>query len=73
MSISEGGELMKSYSLKEVMQILHNDGWYISDVRGSHHQLKHPTKPGKVTVPHPKKDFPERTVKSIFKQAGLEI
>ena len=24
-----------------------------------------------VTVPHPKKDFPIRTAKSIFKQAGI--
>ncbi|HDN2383734.1 TPA: type II toxin-antitoxin system HicA family toxin, partial [Clostridioides difficile] len=28
---------------------------------------------GKVTVPHPKKDLPLRTVKSIFKQAGINI
>jgi predicted RNA binding protein YcfA (HicA-like mRNA interferase family) len=25
--------------------------------RGSHHQFVHPTKPGTITVPHPKKDF----------------
>lgn len=64
---------MKSYSSREILKILQDDGWYISDVSGSHHQLKHPSKPGKVTVPHPKKDFPERTIKSIFKQAGIEI
>lgn len=28
-------------------------------------------KKGTVTVPHPKKDFPIRTVKSIFKQARI--
>ena len=27
-------------------------------------------KPGKITVPHPKKDFPAKTLQSIFKQAG---
>lgn len=63
---------MKSYSSKEIMQILQNDGWYITNIEGSHHQLRHPSKPGKVTIPHPKKDLPVRTVKSIFKQAGLE-
>ncbi|WP_413926715.1 type II toxin-antitoxin system HicA family toxin [Clostridioides sp. ZZV14-5902] len=36
-------------------------------------QFKHPTKKGKVTVPHPNKDLPLRTVKSIFKQAGINI
>ncbi|HFL3251971.1 TPA: type II toxin-antitoxin system HicA family toxin [Clostridioides difficile] len=40
---------------------------------GDHHQFKHPIKKGKVTVPHPKKDLPIRTVKSIFKQAGINI
>lgn len=31
-------------------------------------QLTHLTKPGKVTVPHPRRDLPVRTVKSILKQ-----
>jgi len=31
------------------------DGWVLVHTVGSHHQFKHPTKPGKVTVPHPKK------------------
>jgi hypothetical protein len=35
------------------------------------HLFKHPLKPGKVTVPHPKKDLPLPTVRSILKQAGL--
>lgn len=47
------------------------DGWTLVHVVGSHHQFKHPTKAGKVTVPHPKKDLPIGTVRSIIKQAGL--
>ncbi|WP_130481545.1 type II toxin-antitoxin system HicA family toxin [Sphaerotilus mobilis] len=38
---------------------------------GSHHPFKYPTKPGKVTVPHPKKDLLLATVRSILMQAGL--
>ena len=38
-----------------------------------HYSPENRTKKGTVTVPHPKKDFPIRTVKSIFKQAGLNI
>jgi len=38
---------------------------------GDHHQFKHPTKQGKVTITHPKKDFPIKTLKSIEKQAGI--
>jgi len=59
-------------SSKELLKILKIDGWYLDDVTGSHHQLKHPTKPGKVTVPHPRKDLPKGTVNSILKQAGLK-
>ncbi|WP_151959306.1 type II toxin-antitoxin system HicA family toxin [Acinetobacter bereziniae] len=56
----------------ELIKIIETDGWYEVRVRGSHHHFKHPTKEGLVTVPHPKKDLPKGTVKSILKQAGLE-
>ena len=46
-------------------------GWVHVHTVGSHHQFKHPTIKGKVTVPHPKKDLPIGTVRSILKQAGL--
>jgi predicted RNA binding protein YcfA (HicA-like mRNA interferase family) len=28
----------------DVLRMLHNDGWYLVSTRGSHRQLKHPTK-----------------------------
>ncbi|GGJ68450.1 putative RNA binding protein YcfA (HicA-like mRNA interferase family) [Anoxybacillus voinovskiensis] len=62
---------MKSYSSKELIKMIQQDGWYIVRTTGSHHQFKHPSKPGLVTIPHPKKDLPTKTVKSILKQAGL--
>ena len=55
----------------EIIRLLKQDGWYVHNVRGSHHQFKHPTKPGKVTVPHPKSDLPLGTAKAILKQAGI--
>ena len=55
----------------DLIRQLKADGWVLVYVVGSHHQFKHPTKPGKVTVPHPKKDLPPGTVRSILKQAGL--
>ncbi len=48
------------------------DGWYLVQVRGSHHHFKHPTKPGLVTVPHPKKDLLKKTAISILQQALLQ-
>ena len=34
--------------------------------------VDHPTKPGMVTVPHPKRDLTKRLVNSILRQAGLK-
>ena len=56
----------------EVISRLKKEGWFLHNVRGSHCQFKHNKKPGKVTVPHPKKDIPTGTVKNIYKQAGWE-
>jgi predicted RNA binding protein YcfA (HicA-like mRNA interferase family) len=55
----------------DIIRRLKADGWYLVHAVGSHHQFKHPSKPGKVTVPHPKKDLLIATVRSIIKQAGL--
>lgn len=62
--------LMKS---GDIISALREDGWYEVATKGSHTQFKHPTKPGRVTVPHPKKDIPIGTLKSIEKQAGLKL
>ena len=53
--------------------ILHRDGWIVKNQRGSHVQLIHATKSGKVTIPHPRKELDPKTVKSIFKQASISI
>ena len=64
---------MKSYSSREVLKILKKDGWYEIMCVGSHHQFKHPTKEGKVTLRHPVKDLGIRDLKSIEKQSGLKF
>ena len=57
---------------REVERLVLQDGWYEVKQVGSHHQYKHPTKPGKVTIPeHKGKDIHPTVVKSILKQAGL--
>lgn len=59
-------------SSREIIAIITADGWYeVKSNGGSHRQFKHPTKTGKVTVPHPKKDLPKPTIDSIMRQAGL--
>ena len=59
-------------SSTDVIRLLTDDGWYLYNVKGSHHHFKHPTKKGKVTVPHPKKDLPQGTVNSNLKQMGVK-
>lgn len=58
---------------RDVMRALKADGWVVVDQVGSHVQLKHPTKPGRVTVPHPKRDLKIGTLKSIEKQSGVRL
>ena len=57
---------------REIIKILEKDGWYLVAVKGSHHQFKHPGKPGRVTIPHPKRDMSKGTYNSILKQAELK-
>jgi predicted RNA binding protein YcfA (HicA-like mRNA interferase family) len=48
-------------------------GWREVDRKGSHVQFKHPTLPGRVTVPHPERDIPKGTLRSIERQAKLKL
>jgi predicted RNA binding protein YcfA (HicA-like mRNA interferase family) len=58
---------------REVIRKLKEAGWFEVAQAGSHKQLKHTAKPGRVTVPFPKKDIPLGTLKSIEKQSGLRL
>jgi predicted RNA binding protein YcfA (HicA-like mRNA interferase family) len=58
---------------RDIISALQRDGWVQVAQKGSHVQLKHPTKTGRVTVPHPKRDIPLGTLKSIERQSGLKL
>jgi predicted RNA binding protein YcfA (HicA-like mRNA interferase family) len=58
---------------RSVVKALRADGWIEVNQVGSHKQFKHPSKLGRVTVPHPKRDIPMGTLRSIEKQAGLKL
>lgn len=64
---------MKSYSSREILKLLKKDGWYEVACVGDHHQFKHPTKKGRVTVRHPVKDLSRNDLKSIENQSGLHF
>ena len=59
--------------VRDVIQLIQDDGWYLVRTRGSHRHFKHPRKPGLVSVAgHPSVDVPRGTFNSILKQAGLK-
>jgi len=57
---------------EQVIRALRKGGFYVHATRGSHVQMKHQSKPGRVTIPfHSRFDLPKHIVKSIVRQAGL--
>ncbi len=60
-------------TVRDLLKLLAADGWYLVRTRGSHRQLKHPTKPGLVTLAgNPGDDLAPGTLNSVLKQAGLK-
>ena len=58
---------------RSIIAALKREGWELVASKGSHLQFKHPSTPGRVTVPHPKKDVPIGTLRSIEQQAGMKF
>jgi predicted RNA binding protein YcfA (HicA-like mRNA interferase family) len=58
---------------KQVISTLEADGWYKVGQTGNHVHFKHDTRKGKITVPHPVKDLPIGTLKSIEKASGVKL
>ena len=58
----------------EVVRALRSVGWVVTVQRGSHVQLKHPDRPGRVTIPvHAGETIGPRLLASILSQAGLSV
>ncbi|MDE2788225.1 MAG: type II toxin-antitoxin system HicA family toxin [Chloroflexota bacterium] len=58
---------------RTVIRRLRQDGWYVHHITGSHHQMKHPTKRGTTSVPHPRKYLKVGTIRSIERQSGVRL
>jgi predicted RNA binding protein YcfA (HicA-like mRNA interferase family) len=57
----------------QLLRALQRDGWTIVHQKG-HAQLKHPTRPGRVTIPiHPGVILNPKTLATILEQAGLSV
>lgn len=51
MQLRRGSAAAYAMKINDILRMLVADGWYLVATRGSRRQLKHPTKPGRVTVP----------------------
>jgi predicted RNA binding protein YcfA (HicA-like mRNA interferase family) len=60
-------------SSREVIDRMKAAGWMLARTNGSHCHFTHPHRAGVVTVPHPKRDLPIGTIKSIEKATGLKL
>jgi predicted RNA binding protein YcfA (HicA-like mRNA interferase family) len=59
--------------VREIIKLLESDDWEIARMKGSHRQLKHPVKRGRVTIAGNKNhDLAPGTLNSILKQAGIK-
>ncbi len=58
---------------RDVIRALEEAVWEHVATKGDHWQFKHPVRPGRVTVPHPKRDLPIGPLRSIEKQSGVKL
>ncbi|MGH6684849.1 MAG: type II toxin-antitoxin system HicA family toxin [Pseudolabrys sp.] len=65
--------MARSLSSREIIRLLEKAGWREVRVSGSHHHFRHASRPGTVTVPHPVKDMPPGTLRSIERQSGVKL
>jgi predicted RNA binding protein YcfA (HicA-like mRNA interferase family) len=63
----------RTLTSREIIRALMAAGWQRVRVRGSHHQFRHPTRAGTVTVPHPRRDVALPTLISIERQSGVNL
>lgn len=62
---------MRRLKVRQVIDLLKRDGWYLERQRGDHRQFVHPVKPGTVTISGKKgDDISQFLLNSIWKQAG---
>jgi predicted RNA binding protein YcfA (HicA-like mRNA interferase family) len=58
---------------REIIRMIEAEGWELARIKGSHHHFRHDKRAGIATVPHPRKDVPMKTVRSIERQSGVRL
>ncbi|MEZ5852813.1 MAG: type II toxin-antitoxin system HicA family toxin [Hyphomicrobiaceae bacterium] len=55
---------------RTIIRRLESEGWVLEKSEGSHHKFRHPHRDNSIIVPHPKKELPTDTARSIARSAG---
>jgi predicted RNA binding protein YcfA (HicA-like mRNA interferase family) len=66
---------MKSPILRDSREIIRRlvaDGFLLVSIRGSHHKYRQADTGRIVILPHPRRDIPLGTMRSIYRQAGWD-
>jgi len=59
--------------VKEAIEMIESNGWFMVRIKGSYRQYRHSDKKGLVTIAgHLNDDLAKGTLNSIFRQAGLK-
>lgn len=58
---------------RDLIRAIETAGWENVATKGDHRQFTHPSRPGRVTVPHPKRDLPIGTLRSIERPSGVKL
>jgi len=64
--------MLHNTNSREIIKQFEAAGWVQREVKGSHHVFTHPSRPGHISVPHPKKDLGAGLVNKLLKQAGIK-
>jgi predicted RNA binding protein YcfA (HicA-like mRNA interferase family) len=66
------GQRMPRVTGADLLRALRRDGWYVARVRGSHHLLNHPSRPGRPNIPvHAGAILDPAILKRILTEVGL--
>ena len=59
---------------KEVLKKMKKAGWYeLPGGKTGHRQMKHPERPGKITIPMHPGDIPKWIIKKIEENSGVTL
>jgi predicted RNA binding protein YcfA (HicA-like mRNA interferase family) len=73
LTLVPAAHIIRTMDSRSITRKLRDAGWVHFRTTGSHHHFMHPETERVVTVPHPKKDVPIGTIKSIERQSGVKL